>query len=108
MTRSRADAAAVVKLQRTVDRLERTLAPDSFEDAIAELDVHLLLTAAKLDSANKLEARLRNRIVDALRQSRRRKEDLKAQQHARREEAQSRPVHVPIGKGATMVLWQAQ
>lgn len=99
--------SVVERLRTKLDSLEARLEPTEFYDAVAALDAHHLLNVAKLRKSKANEAALRERIVTALHNSAHRKRELKEQLAQRREEDTMRPVHVAIGKGATMVLWRS-
>lgn len=89
------------RLRSEIARIECAARNERDADAqIANLDAQYLLTCALLP----LNSVARRRVTDAIQRQERRDHEAREQRREMRERTMH-PVHVPIGKGATMVLW---
>ena len=89
------------RLRKRIDAVEkRTVTQRDADIEITSLDVQLLLTAALLPT----NSVTRRRVADAFRRMETVTHSHKRQTTAMKEE-EMRPVHIPIGKGASVVIW---
>lgn len=89
------------RLIKKVESIEESCdTEEEVDQQISMIDVQLLLSIPFLP----LNSRVRRRIATAFRRQEQKKHEARELREDM-EEREMRPVHIPIGKGATMVVW---